>query len=597
MPWADGDRLNSTNLNARFPSSLAFNVKDAAYGAVGDGATDDISAIQTACTAASTAGGGTVFVPKGTYLLGPSDGSAPASAGDYSIKLDDNVTLWLDDAAVLVRRFASTDKENATIRNDDMVNGNTNVVVRGGKIETQAVANTGMHICFSAVSGGRIESVWAVDAESAWNVYLRDCTDISVIGLRVTESDETTEDGLHIGGGSRIVVTGCDIRAGDDAIGIVQESSFATTDTTDVVIANCHLESATASALKLDCKDNMTPSNRAIRRVAVNNCTMKSGGSGVVIRDQNHLYLVSDVVVNGVVMDGSSLTGELPLAVGVARVQVSDFLLRQPLSFIQADWATDVVFRNISVSSVRSTTQPAFKMGTSGANTRLMLDGVVCTDAHIRVENTTDLTLQSCSVVSVQAALTPALSIGSSNACANVRILGGVYKGATGDGILLGTTGTVTDALVQGAYVSTSAWNGIAVAKAIGCVVEGCRILSATSSGVEVLSGCQAVSLIGNDVRGNTTSAISDAGTGTFRKGNRTNSATGKIAGRAVLSSGNTTVATGEALSGDNIILSRVVSGGTHGILSVATIVASMSFQIDSTQTTDTSTIYYEIVH
>lgn len=49
-----------------------FNVKDTAYGAVGDGVADDAAAIQAAinAAAASAAGGGMVFFPAGTYLVG-----------------------------------------------------------------------------------------------------------------------------------------------------------------------------------------------------------------------------------------------------------------------------------------------------------------------------------------------------------------------------------------------------------------------------------------------------------------------------------------------------------------------------------------------
>lgn len=50
-------------------ATLYFNVKSADYGAVGDGVTNDATAIQAAVTAAHAAGGGIVFFPRGTYLI------------------------------------------------------------------------------------------------------------------------------------------------------------------------------------------------------------------------------------------------------------------------------------------------------------------------------------------------------------------------------------------------------------------------------------------------------------------------------------------------------------------------------------------------
>jgi hypothetical protein len=46
---------------------IVYDVK--AYGAVGDGSTDDTTAIQSALSAAATAGGGRVFVPASTYVV------------------------------------------------------------------------------------------------------------------------------------------------------------------------------------------------------------------------------------------------------------------------------------------------------------------------------------------------------------------------------------------------------------------------------------------------------------------------------------------------------------------------------------------------
>jgi hypothetical protein len=45
-----------------------YNVRDPAYGAIGDGVTVDSAAIQAAVNAAITAGGGTVYIPAGTYV-------------------------------------------------------------------------------------------------------------------------------------------------------------------------------------------------------------------------------------------------------------------------------------------------------------------------------------------------------------------------------------------------------------------------------------------------------------------------------------------------------------------------------------------------
>lgn len=71
IPNASTDLATQAELESvdtQLDNLAIFNVKD--YGAKGDGATDDATAIQKALDAANTAGGGLVFLPKGTYIVG-----------------------------------------------------------------------------------------------------------------------------------------------------------------------------------------------------------------------------------------------------------------------------------------------------------------------------------------------------------------------------------------------------------------------------------------------------------------------------------------------------------------------------------------------
>ncbi len=66
--------LISTNItnaitNSQIWGGVIYNVKAAAYGAKGDGITDDTAAIQAAIDAVKAAGGGIVFLPKGIYKI------------------------------------------------------------------------------------------------------------------------------------------------------------------------------------------------------------------------------------------------------------------------------------------------------------------------------------------------------------------------------------------------------------------------------------------------------------------------------------------------------------------------------------------------
>ncbi|MBA1289018.1 hypothetical protein G7027_10195, partial [Pseudomonas japonica] len=104
--------------------AILFNVRD--YGAKGDGIADDTQAIQQAIDAAAKAGGGEVYVPRGTYMLsGANDdggcltlkshvGVNGERMGLAILKLADGSS---EDIAGLIHTVSDANTLNASIRN------------------------------------------------------------------------------------------------------------------------------------------------------------------------------------------------------------------------------------------------------------------------------------------------------------------------------------------------------------------------------------------------------------------------------------------------------------------------------------------------
>lgn len=115
---------------------LFYNVKDDAYGATGNGSTDDTAAIQLAINAAQSAGGGIVVFPEGTYKISSelSIGTSVSLWGLVGSGVTTGVIIETNSATAHVLRFAdTTPKEirNLTLRASVSNSGALAIVATG----------------------------------------------------------------------------------------------------------------------------------------------------------------------------------------------------------------------------------------------------------------------------------------------------------------------------------------------------------------------------------------------------------------------------------------------------------------------------------
>jgi hypothetical protein len=91
-----------------------FNVK--AYGAVGDGVTNDTAAFNSALTALTTAGGGVCLVPKGTYIISASGITSHVKSGVHLVGVEREVSI-LKIAAMPTGALIWGDGDNWSVEN------------------------------------------------------------------------------------------------------------------------------------------------------------------------------------------------------------------------------------------------------------------------------------------------------------------------------------------------------------------------------------------------------------------------------------------------------------------------------------------------
>ena len=233
------------NTNDRTPvqttESYTVSVKD--FGAIGNGSTLDTEAVQTAVDNVSQKGGGTVIVPKGTYLCG-------------SIWLRSNVELHLENGAVIkgspdINDYCAADccpQNEAEIGWGDYISGGhlilgvgvSNVTLSGqGRVDGNSDAflldSQGVPYSNKTLIPARpSQMVWFVDSDNItiknieladspyWSCFLLNCRKVTISGCNVhtRRKDYHTfnGDGIDIDRCQDVTVSNCSVDTSDDCI-------------------------------------------------------------------------------------------------------------------------------------------------------------------------------------------------------------------------------------------------------------------------------------------------------------------------------------------------------------------------------------------
>ncbi len=286
-----------------------YNVRE--FGAVGDGMTIDTGAIQDAIDACSSAGGGMVRVPTGSFVIG-------------TVHIKNNVTLSLDYGAELLGSQNQKDYPIGNLRPAREGNSECLLYAEDAKnirLEGLGVIDGRGHPDFfpkRAGPGGKDTRPRLIRFENCqnvtfsgltyrnpafWGIHIVDCKEVHFTGVKVRmRNNHSNNDGLDIDACENVLIENCDIISGDDAIclkstlgpcrNIVVRDCVVSSNTAalkfgtssfggfiGVNVSNCYFYDCPMGAIKLQSVDGGRLENVSISRIV-----MKEVGSPFFIR-------------------------------------------------------------------------------------------------------------------------------------------------------------------------------------------------------------------------------------------------------------------------------------------------------------------------
>lgn len=263
------------------------------WGAVGDGKTNNTAAIQKALNACSASGGGEVIVPAGNFLTG-------------SILLGPRTILRLEKDSILTGSPNREDYPVVNVRWEGEWRPGMRSLIAMNHVDHVGVVGEGKLVGPppelstlrpNASSGNprgpsMIEPIECKDVrlegfsltyQRMWNVHLTYCDDVVVRNVTI-RSTLTNGDGVDIDSCRNVLVEGCDIDSGDDAVclksGRGMEAVRIARPTENVIIRNCSLGSNFAGV------GLGTEMSGGIRNVRIEHIVFTRGSNGIFVKSK-----------------------------------------------------------------------------------------------------------------------------------------------------------------------------------------------------------------------------------------------------------------------------------------------------------------------
>jgi polygalacturonase len=288
-----------------------FNVKD--YGAIGDGKTDDATAIQKTIDACHAAGGGQVLFPASHIFL-----ASPfnlKSNIDFHVQGGAKVLANPDEKVYTKSAFRQNPGEGTIWIGGENIN---NLTISGiGEIDGNGISFMGAELEDSyelkpfnvldprphvlTIVGGnniRIKDIH-IGNSAYWTVHLIGCNDVVISGITLLNSLKVrNSDGIDLDHSKNVRISNCYIESGDDCICLKNRREYEEFGRCEnITVTNCTMTSRSC-AIKIG-SENMD----TIRQVLFNNCIIKSSNRGVGIQNRDE-GVVSDVIFSNMIIEG-----------------------------------------------------------------------------------------------------------------------------------------------------------------------------------------------------------------------------------------------------------------------------------------------------